>query len=169
MTALSWLMRGFIIAVVLLPAMLSGCNAGSPVKYFPIQNQVFEVYPAAAFHGVLVLEDGILRVKTKDLDVYYTILPVWPFGYRYRVEGAMIIVYDDRGYLAARTGDIITIGGGEISTETVERLAAPPVPEGVKGSFWMAAPGIDNETLELEEARERLGLPEPSSTTPPAN
>lgn len=154
------------VSMLLICLIASGFGAGcsnsdtSPITYFPVQKEVLEVYPALGIHGVLFLENGVLRIKARD-ETDYAVLPVWSYGYNYRTEEGKIFLYDGDGQLVARTGDMIVVGGAVIHTEMVNKLATPPVPEDVPGPYWLASPGGRNETLELEKARKKLGLPEP--------
>jgi hypothetical protein len=54
------------------------------------------------------------------------VLPVeWPFGYTARIEVSKIVLVDEKGFVVAREGDLMQVGGG---------MGAGPAPNAV----WFA-------------------------------
>ena len=66
---------------------------------------------------------------------------MWPHGYSLRSEGGDILVLDGRGEVAAKVGEEVRMGGGQITQEE-----AGPTPEAARRAF--------------EEKRKELGVPD---------
>jgi hypothetical protein len=64
-------------------------------------------------------------------------LIIWPYGYTWRKYELGIEVLDQNNRVVARTGQIITLGGGIIPVETLDSICKPPVPDNIAGPFWM--------------------------------
>ncbi len=93
----------------------------------------------ARIGGRLVVdEEGCLRLKTAHDPQGY--LPVWPPGYSPATESGEIRVLDDRGHVAARVGDRVILGGGEIRKDE-----SGPTPQAARRAF--------------DERRRKLGVP----------
>ena len=80
---------------------------------------------------------GCLRVDTDDR---HTI--VWPRGYTARLDGDAVVISDAAGARVAATGDVIQLGGGEVSMLPAGLLAEPTRAAALTscaGKFWIAA------------------------------
>jgi hypothetical protein len=141
----------------------NGCaprTAPPPLTYFPIQNQSFTVYPALGIEGILILENGILRISPVDNTDNTSHLPIWPIGFSWRAEDGIITVINNKNEAVARVGDKIGVGGGNVALWVVDRYTFPPVPKDCPGPYWLASGSITDYTWDLEKSWQRLGLPE---------
>ncbi len=78
------------------------------------------MYMDALGEGMLTLQDGCLRLgEEEDGPVI-----LWPRGYAPRAVGADIEVLDDKGRVVARTGTMLSIGGGAIGKD-LDRCHGP--------------------------------------------
>ena len=98
-------------AMVVLVAVASGLIFGSPSPDpdhvpLPTTDLVLGMEcNAAELQGELAVDDGSsLTVHGKRI--------LWPMGYVGRVRGDVIEVLDPAGLVVARTGDVISVGGG---------------------------------------------------------
>lgn len=107
------------------------------------------LYPSAAFTGKLVVEDGCLRMK--HLDGVGSYLPVWPHDYSLSTEDNDVRLLDGEGQVAARLGDAVRVGGGEIRQSEVgptpeqarrnyqQTRRKLNIPSSCPGPLWMVA------------------------------
>ena len=94
----------------------------------------------ALTQGELVVEKGCLRLRHEDRS--RGDLPVWPPGWELSIEGREVRVLDDRGRVVAQVGDVVRMGGGQITRGGTgggyERLRRElGVPEGCPGPIWI--------------------------------
>jgi hypothetical protein len=158
----------FICCVCTLMVTSCGKSAdvlASPVEYFPVQNQIFEVYATGAAGGILTLEDGCLRLKYKDDPPGVMTLPIWPYGFSFGVVEGRIVIYDEKGKLVAREGDFIYVGGAPIPFTLAQQYTTPSISTDVPGPYWLAGSSVQDDVLDLEISRKKLGLPEITETT----
>jgi hypothetical protein len=102
----------------------------TPEPYFPVQKEFQTTVLTSLIQGKLVLNNGYLRV--------YDELIIWPYGYSLKTEGKEMWVINEKGQPAARVGDEVGIGGGEIPADFAEEKIGHPLPEGCEGPYWLA-------------------------------
>ena len=127
-----------ILAVVLSTAVAcsdNSTNNSSPAPCFPVQKAGLDRW-AGELEGKLVLDNGCLRV-----DKY---LLIWPHGFSLRTEGEEILVIDSNGQVVARVGDIINVGGGEVTAEGAREFigksfTVQPLPDNCTGPYFFVA------------------------------
>lgn len=138
------------LLILIFPLAIFGCNSNSTeqpsttmtssttekphtVSYFPVQKEDPGIYMLVLLQGKLEIdENGYLRVGGN--------LILWPYGYSYKVEGDDILIIDERGNLAARVGEDIKGGGGEIPEWVVDEKLVQPLPQKDIGPYFLAAP-----------------------------
>ncbi len=108
------------------------------------------LYPSAATAGKLVAEDKCLLMK--HLDGIGSHLPVWPHDYSLSTENGDIRLLDGEGRIAARLGDVVRVGGGEIRQSQAgpkpeqarrnyqQQRRELNVPPSCPGPLWLVAP-----------------------------
>lgn len=106
--------------------------------FFPQQRPGGEALMAET-SGELVLDDeGCLRVKTTPKDPGTT--PVWPASYGLDTSGDGVRVLDEEGRVAAKVGERVYMGGGEIPKGQVnladERMSKELF-ERCPGEYWI--------------------------------
>ena len=79
-----------------------------------------------ALGGRLVVRDRCIHMAPDEGGG----LVVWPHGYSLRSEGGDILVLDGRGEVAAKVGEEVRMGGGQITQD-----AAGPTPEVARRAF----------------------------------
>ena len=161
---LSLFTRSIITVSVLIPAILAvltGCSSTETpiVKYLPVQNTTHDINPLGAIEGTLIVEDGYVLVARNDAG-NQTLLPIWPYRYSFKVTKGIVEIKDKEGAVVARIGDHVVIGSGEASDSIVNSLVVQSIPEDCHHTRWLVGGTILNRTLELEQARNKLGLTE---------
>lgn len=131
-------MRLLSFAVVVAIAA-SGCSnkpvvSPSPVSFFPLQENPNPDTMSALLVGKLVLVNGCLRVNNDEGTSY---LPIWPRSFAWRTSGNTIEVIDGNGRLAARLGDHVRVGGGEMPAQYISKYVLQPLPESCSGPYWI--------------------------------
>lgn len=153
----------FLLAGILaLMFIVTGCTHESPqITYFPVQNTPQDSCPDGAIEGKLVLENGMLWISES---VRPRTLVIWPYGFTWRAEGDTIHILDNTGEMVIRLGDVVKMGGMDINLENqrswVNGMITPPIREDYSGFLFVVCGAITNDTLDLEKARERLGIPD---------
>lgn len=144
------------LAILILP--LTGCSEQSerteqpantaPALFFLVQLDKFigELYPDALATGILALDNGYLRLKSR-FGIGESNLIVWPPGYSARVDDDVVHVIDKDGKNVANTGDEIYLGGDQVSAEIVERYIGYSLPADCKGPYWLVGQIIQPPTL----------------------
>ena len=95
-----------VVLVAVASGLLSGPSPDPGRVPLPTTNLVLGMEcNAAELEGELALDDG------SSLTVSGTRI-LWPMGYVGRVRGDVIEVRDAAGIVVARTGDVISVGGG---------------------------------------------------------
>jgi hypothetical protein len=93
----------------------------------------------AEISGELVLDDdGCLRVKATPKDPGRT--PVWPAGYGLDTSGGEVRVLDEEGRIAAKVGERVYMGGGEIpkgQIKLADERMAKELFERCPGGYWV--------------------------------
>jgi hypothetical protein len=122
-------------------------EAQQTVAFFPVQRPEYEglAYPAALTFGVLVLENGYLRLRSPYLDVFpvTTQLVIWPPGSALQITNGVVEVVN-YGRTIARVGEKLEIGGGQVPEVIVTKYTGESIPSDCPGPYWLAAPGIYN-------------------------
>ena len=77
----------------------------------------------ALFEGVIVRDDDCLYLG----DAPDAATAVWPPGFTYEAHGDEVVILDDTGAEAARTGQSLRMGGGLVAED------GAPVPDELKG------------------------------------
>ena len=123
------------LAIILLMTAVSVCacgddhiNTSSPVRFFPVVKESLLVETMRGdLKGILVLDNGYLKMNHKYSDSVY--LLIWPYGFSSRVEDEEIQVIDNNGQVVARAGDQITVGGRFVyKGGLLEECTAQPLP-----------------------------------------
>jgi len=124
--------------VILLTACRGGAVASPPVPLFPRQkDELDSVALEALFIGDLTIVDDCLRATDSD---GHTVLPIWPHDFSLYVQGDAIQILDGDGYLVARVGDHLGIGGGEIPTSfarTKVDSSTQLILDACPGPYWL--------------------------------
>jgi hypothetical protein len=112
----------------------------SETAYMPTQLAEFrdQPYPAEIISGNLKIEeDLILRLISQDGKSY---LPIWPNTYYLSfLEQGIIRKYDDISYYFIFNNSPITLGGGEVTAETVEKYIGVSLPASWEGPYWLVS------------------------------
>jgi hypothetical protein len=108
-----------IVGIALIAVILSACT---PVS-IRTPARVSQVCMDALMSGTLAKEQETgLGIADQD----GIVLPVeWPFGYSARMEVSKVVLVDEKGFVVAREGDEVQVGGG---------MGAGPAPNAV----WFA-------------------------------
>jgi hypothetical protein len=145
------LLMGILILILVL---MVGCNSNSTistttgvttttvvssstekprtVSYFPVQNKDPGVYIIVKLEGKLDIDiNGYLTIQQMKI--------IWPYGYSYKVEGGDISILDERGNLAAKSGEEVILGGYS-SNYIGNEMLVQPHPSIWDGPFWLANP-----------------------------
>ncbi len=104
-----------------------------PVQLPDYQSQP---YPSGELNGILKVEDNLLRIHAGSKGNY---LPIWPPAYTLRPEGQNEHIYNEKDQRVAKDGDMVTLAGGEVSIDVVEKYIGVPVPPSWKGPFWLVS------------------------------
>jgi hypothetical protein len=92
----------------------------------------------ALFIGELTIVDDCLRATNSD---GRSILPIWPHDFSLYVQGTEIQILDGDGYLVARVGDRLGIGGGEMSiafaNTMVDSYSTQLILDACPGPYWL--------------------------------
>lgn len=114
--------------------LLGGCStasgasrtSGSGIIAFPQQSEVEgRVSLTGSYRGVLVVEDGCLRVRAPS---GVSTLIIWSPTALLVPEGSRLRIVNQVTGRSMRVGDEIAIGGGQVSREAVQGGLATPVP-----------------------------------------
>lgn len=89
--------------------------------------------------GTLVVEKGCILLRHEDGSAE---LPVWPPGWNLRTAGREVTILDDAGRVVARVGDVVRMGGGQVTADETEggyeRLRQSlKIPEECPGPLWI--------------------------------
>jgi hypothetical protein len=101
------------------------------ISYFPVQKEPGLPSLMALESGKLLLEDGCLRSEWFGTSH----LLIWPYGYTYRVSGNSVEVLNDKGEVAARTGQFKQFGGGEVPS--IEPYTETTPAKNYAGPYWL--------------------------------
>lgn len=148
------LVKSNLVMVILGLGLLAACaptpspqdvsEMGVPV-YFP-QLEPMEEMPLALIYGVLINEEGCLRVIASEGSESYLVL--WPADVNLVIEGEDISIHDSSGELVARVGQQIGLVGGEYDQRewAAERLQpGHGLPEDCTGPFWLSGEIVEPE------------------------
>lgn len=140
-----------LLAIIILltacanhPAPLSSSSSSEPktplpdsLSFFPAALDEFagQPYPAGLSKGILFLENGLLRLKPADPGSVSQLI-IWPAGFSVREENSVIEVFYAGGELAAKVGDYLELGGGQVPPEIVENLIGQTLPQNCLGPYW---------------------------------
>lgn len=121
-------------------------SKASQVSFFPVQKTGYEslAYPAALATGMLVLENGYLRLHYAG--PVEPPLIIWPPGSTLQVQDNNIQIVR-QGRIIARVGETLKIGGGQVPLDIVTKYTGQALPADCAGPFWLAAPGIYNSPV----------------------
>lgn len=87
--------------------------------------------------GILVLDNGCLRVK--DLDSDRSSLIIWEHEYSLNIENDEIQILDGDGEVAARVGEEVYMGGGPRGSDAdLGDYIQGQIPHDCPGPYWMA-------------------------------
>jgi len=125
----------WLLILILILCPLPGCVSPATISYFPVQKSAGLVMQALNY-GTLVVDGGCLRLEWDD-DSY---VMIWPFGYSYRVSGAKLEVFNEKGEFACRTGQLLRVSGGE--TPSIEAITGTSPPSSCPGPYWVVGSEI---------------------------
>ena len=101
----------------------------------------------ALFRGRIVTDGaGCLRFQDDLEDPGYAVTPVWPVGYRLRVNGdGAATILDGDGRLVGEVGGAFELGGGEVPAEILEDLGFTAADRELAearcpGRYWIVSP-----------------------------
>ena len=99
-----------LFPLLLLSTILFTTSCTSPnITYFPVQKEG-HLSLLTLMEGKLIVDDGLLRARSGDTSY----LLIWPYGYSYRISGSKVEVLNEKGEVAARTGQRYKFGGGSV-------------------------------------------------------
>lgn len=99
----------------------SGKGNTSDGPFFPTQTANAGSYPTALVTGELKVVDGCLALGIGGSD---QLLPLWPEGF-YLEDGEVHARGND---VVAKVGDVVDLGGGEVSPESVSGFVGSDIP-----------------------------------------
>jgi hypothetical protein len=127
-----------ILILIILLLSLRGCfSIYGTVTNFPVQNEAGIPLPDSQFTGELIAKNGYLRLLPPSGS---SAVLIWPYGYTWRKYALGIEVLDENDRVVARTGQIITLGGGFIPIEPLANICDPPVPDDIDETYWVVNP-----------------------------
>lgn len=134
-----------ILVIVVLVTRTPDVSPTPQVDYFPVQLDEFtgEAYPSALATGILILDDGYLRLEYQGTDA--SDLVIWPPGFSIHVQADTIHVLNKDGNQVARLGDKIQAGGGQVPLVIAEKYTGQTLPEDCLGPYWLASEIIENK------------------------
>lgn len=95
-------------------------------------------YPAALVEGTLTIVDDCLRVRALEGDTSY--LVIWPPHVVLNITNNTIQVTDQENQAVAEVGEVVQLGGGEISSEApIIQELREPLPATCPGPYWIAS------------------------------
>lgn len=117
-----------LVAALAIATILTGCSA-APTQQGALalatsKAGMFDMgCPAARLDGTLVADAGSgTAVLVGD-----ELKPViWPFGFTARDDAGVIEVVDASGNVVARTGEVVALSGGEITSDGRWSTCGPP-------------------------------------------
>ena len=113
-------------------------SAGQPAPFPRWSARADRDLPDARLDGALVMEGGCLRVRPDGGGASFLI--VWPPQARLEMDAGGPRVVDPATQGAARPGETIRLGGGEVAASApVLRDLAAPLPAGCPGPIWLAS------------------------------
>jgi hypothetical protein len=118
--------------------ILFSCNNTgylSTPPFFPVLKAPEQFSFESLAVGRLSLKDNSLRL-TPSLFPGDGLLLIWPYGYTLKIEGSEVNVVDDTGLVVAKVGEIIKIGGGEITLERAEQYLGISLSGNYTGPYW---------------------------------
>lgn len=110
----------------------------SVIPYFPIQKEPAIVGLDGGTSGKLELVNGHLRVEHTIGEIKVSEFIIWPYSYYLSTYGNRIQVLDEKGQPRFRVGDIVQIGGGQISADFAEEKMGKALPDDIEGPYWIA-------------------------------
>jgi hypothetical protein len=127
-----------ILILLILLLSLRGCfSIYGTVTNFPVLNEADIPMFDSQATGELIVKNGYLRLLPP---LGSNMIVIWPYGYTWRRYALGIEVLDQNDRVVARTGQIITLGGGFISIEALDNICDPPVPDDIDETYWAANP-----------------------------
>ena len=100
-----------------------------PSVCFPQLKMRSMAFMLALLTGELVLEDGYLRIDGT--------LIIWQPDYFVNNNEGTIEILDRNGEVVARVGEEVSMGGGEVPIEHINKLLKEPLPADCKGPYWL--------------------------------
>jgi len=118
-------------------------SRSTPGVLFPKQLPREGEYLMAELRGRLTLDDaGCLRVRYRGGSV----IPVWPLGLKVDATGDGVRILDQKGRIAARVGEGVYMGGGEVQAlddlTSVGDRTAQELRDRCPGTYWLVAPPV---------------------------
>jgi hypothetical protein len=92
-------------------------------------------FMAALLRGRLVAKDGCLRVVQDGVDASFLI--IWQPDYFLNDNQGSIQVLNRSGKVAARMGDMVSLGGGGVPLSSFASLLRAPLPAQCNGPYWL--------------------------------
>jgi hypothetical protein len=146
--AMKWTLYWFSLICFFL-ALLAACTSSPtqtdvPVTQFPVLFPQLlpangeRAYPQALLEGTLTIINDCLRVQAREGDTSYLI--IWPPHVVLNIANNTIQVTDQESEVMAKVGEVVQLGGGEISTEApmIQELREP-LPATCPGPYWIAS------------------------------
>ena len=132
----------FLLCAV--PFSMVGCkNNPAPENiYFPVAKEANLQYPSVLGQGRVVLENNCLRLKSSNIlgELFDKgDLLIWPYGYSLKTQDNKICVVDENGVIVVKVGDLIKVGGGNVSLEIAEKYTGESIPGNFGGPFWIVS------------------------------
>ena len=133
------------LVLVVLTMVLGPVGCGKPVvEFFPVLAETAQGYPLSSARGRLVVEGGCLRLRSLLPAFGFFFGPsqllIWPNAYTTRIDGQSTLVLDGKGTVVARVGQIIYVGGGQITREAAATSIEGNLPDSCHGPYWMVNP-----------------------------
>jgi hypothetical protein len=117
------------------PSVEEYSTPDNEIIYFPKQ-AAGEAYLAAATEGLLVLQDGCLRIESEG---NYSALVIWRNEHTIQMYEDSIAVVDDENRVVGSVGNSIFMGGGNVSLVHLDEILQQQIPEKCRsGSIWLA-------------------------------
>lgn len=115
-----------------------------PAIHFPQLRTRSAESMAALLSGTLIVQDGCLRVAESEGGGNH--LVIWQTDYFMNDNEGIIEIWDRNGEVAARVGDEIRMGGGEVTlTEKLKQQLNEVLPERCIGPYWLMGELVSDE------------------------